>query len=487
MERVPRNTRGEGVMKHGIRFASFFAALALACSGGAPDPRQAPKAGITQPAQDPPTAAPDPEARAKPAEPVAAPEPTPEPEVAEPLRMHPVALRQGDLDGLVVQGGHVFVDLGGLPVPVGPDGRPTYRKELVQGLGRASFGRRIEAIAVDADGEPTWITTYESVGRGWPRFDVYRHDGKRWRSETKRRGPLIAHYQAYVRTGEATFGLRAHHGNPKPRLASARFRFEGGWTNAAAEKRFEASEASVRKALSNNPPVFEALAGTDGPAPTIPTRAAWSDVVADGRGNVYAVTVARPKSDQRLELLLWAPGSTAPQTVALPGLADEDRATDLRLAAAGDKVLVYGGVRGPKDYRVYLALGSGAEWETLPTDAVGDALDPHHLFAAVDPTGEVRVVGEWWKLWRRAPDGTWREVQLPLFEAAGHEPLRADGTLRVAAVAWGAGAWWALGHEGDERSYGTDEPITAVYSSVATATEEIVELPDEPTVEGHRG
>ncbi|MCX4240793.1 hypothetical protein [Paraliomyxa miuraensis] len=404
--------------------------------------------------------------------------------------LHVVALREGAVD-LFVHRQAPVLSLEGEPVPwvkgrfvPEPNGArglpPSFEPMAHIGFTRAMGGDSQAPL-------PTWVTLETIYDRAGARYDVHRRDGDRWRPVERTKGPIVAHYHAYVEREGALLGLQVW--SPT----------EESYYDESEDEESIAAAAALERALKRARPTWVRLVGAEVPMPKIPAKTALTGAVTTSDGTLYAITERRSE-DSPHRLLRWRPGGVDAESVVVPGL---DRTYEASLSTSGDWVLAHGGIEGEGEGQAdeaYLAIGHADAWERIPMPLpLGDRdMPPNVLAASRAPNGELWIAlgvrdlpmgGEPVPVWRKPVDGAWEAVPLPRVELGAFGPSKTwifegehgrntwveherepidHSSTRVVGLTWAAGAIWvALQLDGDSADHG---PRSVVLTNDPTAT-----------------
>jgi hypothetical protein len=482
---------------------------ALACAP-AETPRAEPASQPSTPAAPAPASPPvvTAEPAVPPPRPDAATEPAPSPTPApvaptEASRLRVVAVREGMIE-LSGWGTRLVPLLDGEPLAMS-DGRPTRGAAGSRGVPPAAY-LDPQYTYVDFGGpldQPSgaWLTLSTEEERSTAVNLVYHRQGTAWEPVDLRRGLLRAYHAFYVERGGALLAYQRWAVDHEQAL------YDDGDGSPKA-MRFQ---ERVTRALEDVEPGFVQLAGAPVELPAMPDDAEPFSAVTAPDGTIYAVAGPNDYASPKL-LLLWPPGATKAQRVALPGLTSLGHA---ELSLAGEWVLAHGN----ESNAAYLAIGKGSEWQQVSVEEADRGTKGYELNgAARAPDGTLWITfgnrwheeGEEHPVWRKATDGAWQPVPLPAFDRAWFPSERQWGlrsgygveegvldevprssTLEAAAapfavgLRWGDDAVWVsldVGTAYADDALGMHPQSVLLTTAGVSGSEPPVVLPSAPTL-----
>ncbi len=469
-----------------------------------PDPRPSPAVATTPAA--PPAATPsEPTPTSKPATPSPEPVPslTPVASAGPSSLLRVVAVREGKIE-LSGWGTRLVPVLDGEPLAMS-DGRPTRGAAGSRGVPPAAY-LDSQYTYVDFGGpldQPSgaWLTLSTEEERSTAVNLVYHLQGTAWEPVDLRRGLLRAYHAFYVERGGALLAYQRWAVDHEQAL------YDDGDGSPKA-MRFQ---ERVTRALEDVKPGFVQLAGAPVELPAVPDDAEPFSAVTAPDGTIYAVAGPNDYASPNL-VLMWPPGATKAERVALPGLTGLGHA---ELSIAGEWVLAYGN----ESSAAYLAIGKGSEWQQVSVEEAERGTKGYELNgAARAPDGTLWISfgnrwhedGEEHPVWRKATDGAWQPVPLPAFDRAWFPSERQWGlrsgygveegvldevprrsTLEAAAapfavgLRWGDDAVWVsldVGTAYADDALGVHPQSVLLTTAGVNGSEPPVVLPSAPTL-----
>jgi hypothetical protein len=457
---------------------TFLAATTLglvtACTG---NPQATPEPAAATPAASSPPATTTPSTADAPAKATPAPRPTgPTKAATVPVSGLPspalrvVAVRDSPFS-LRAAGGMPVLGLEGEPVPL-VDGAFTRVPNAGTGLPECaddSYVRcRMIGYAGAMDGPlGAWVTIQEDVERVGEIVTSFHRKNDRWVQVPAPSDMLVGSYDVLVERERTVFGFPGWRPHPSGELWVGEPMMEGE-THPTSKRWGSSPKAYVarrNKAVRKAERRWVQLAGAPvTPLETLPKQIVH-EAVSTADGTIYALTSAgglkiNPESEVwdlsypgPQQLVVWRPGTTKLETVAVPDL---ERA-GVSLAAGNDWVLLHGRIPISEDeHEIYLAVTKGNEWERVPLRVPGRSSETSQVLgAAKAPDGSLWVaLGTGWleedyvdaqPLWHKPVEGEWQPVALPPSDEA--PPADPPATLAPNGMAHelvgGAGAIWA--------------------------------------------
>jgi hypothetical protein len=501
-------------MPHALRHPSLAPLLAaLACtpaesSRTEPDPQPSPAVADTPAA--PSAAAPsEPTQASKPATPSPEPAPSPTPTPASSAELSPlrvVAVREGIIE-LSGWGTRLVPLIDGEPLAIA-GGRPSRSGAGSRGMAPTGYLSPATSM-VDFGGDldqpgGAWLAISSQEERSTPVNLVYHQQGPTWELVDLRRGLLRAYHSFYVQRGAALLAYQRWAVDHEQAVYDE-------WDETPKAARFH---ARVEAALAKIDPGFVPLAGSPAELPVVPDGVEPYAAATDPDGTLY-VLASPDHYDSPKVLLVWPPGATEAERVAMPELTSVG---DVELSVAGEWVLAFGHDEG----KAYLAMGKGSEWQRVSVEEADRASKSHQLAgAARAPDGTLWIAfgnrwaetGEEHPVWRKPADA-WQPVPLPAFDRAWfptdqpwglvssesieegtlvrmppHPTFEEAATPTATDLRWGDGAVWVsleVGQAYDEGSAGILPQGILLTTGDAAGSEPPTVLPSTPALRFER-
>lgn len=396
-----------------------------------------------------------------------------------------VAVRDSPFS-LLAAGGMPVLGLEGEPVPL-VDGAFTRLPNAGTGLPECTDSSHLACRMIGYAGAVNgplgaWVTIQEDVERVGEMVTSFHRKNDRWVQVPAPTDMLVGSYDVLVERERTVLGFPGWRPHPSGELWVGEPMMEG--ETHPTSKRWGASPkayvARRNKALRKAERGWVQLAGAPlAPLETLPKQVVH-EAVSTADGTIYALTtVGEPKIEAGdgwnptypgpRQLVVWRPGTTKLETVAVPDL---ERAS-VSLSAGNDWVLLHGRIPlSEEEHEIYLAVVTKADaWERVPFSVPGRSPETSGVLgAAKAPDGSLWVaLGTGWleeeyvdpqPLWRKPVDGEWQPVALPQGDDA--PPADALVTHVPSAMAHelvgAAGAIWATLQQGDRMVLVTTRP-----------------------------